>query len=71
MRLQKRRDQVVICVPFHMRDPGLLSGRTENNRVVNFREANPTELIGYLVDVEITEAYPNSLRGELSSPYRY
>ena len=63
--------QRILVSGFSPRDPGLLSGRTENNRVVNFRAANPTELIGYLVDVEITEAYPNSLRGELSSPYRY
>ncbi len=40
-----------------------LSGRTENNRVVNF-DAGP-ELIGQFVDVRITEALPNSLRGEL------
>ena len=41
-----------------------LSGRTENNRVVNF-DATP-ELIGRFVDVRITEALPNSLRGELA-----
>ena len=40
-----------------------MSGRTENNRVVNF-DATP-ELIGRFVDVRITEALPNSLRGEL------
>ena len=40
-----------------------LSGRTENNRVVNF-DAAPG-LIGTFVDVRITEALPNSLRGEL------
>jgi tRNA-2-methylthio-N6-dimethylallyladenosine synthase len=40
-----------------------LSGRTENNRVVNF-DATP-ELIGQFVDIRITEALPNSLRGEL------
>jgi tRNA-2-methylthio-N6-dimethylallyladenosine synthase len=39
--------------------------------VVNFRAPNPTELIGYFVDVEITEALPNSLRGDLASPARY
>jgi len=42
-----------------------LSGRTENNRVVNF-DADPS-LIGCFVDVRITEALPNSLRGELLS----
>jgi len=42
-----------------------LSGRTENNRVVNF-DADPA-LIGRFVEVRITEALPNSLRGELVS----
>ena len=41
-----------------------LSGRTENNRVVNF-DASP-ELIGQFIDVRITEALPNSLRGEIA-----
>ena len=40
-----------------------LSGRTENNRVVNFDA--PPEFIGRFVKVRITEALPNSLRGEL------
>jgi len=45
------------------RHEGELAGRTENNRVVNF-EGDPA-LIGKFVDVHITEAYTNSLRGEL------
>lgn len=40
-----------------------LSGKTENNRVVNF--AGPKRLIGQLVDVTITEALRNSLRGRV------
>lgn len=40
-----------------------LRGRTENNRVVNFK--GPKEVIGSFVDIEITEALPNSLRGLL------
>ena len=40
-----------------------ISGRTENNRVVNF--AGDKELIGQFVDVKITEARTNSLQGEL------
>ncbi|WP_158780569.1 tRNA (N6-isopentenyl adenosine(37)-C2)-methylthiotransferase MiaB [Pantoea sp. BAV 3049] len=40
-----------------------LSGRTENNRVVNF-EGTP-EMIGKFVDVEIVDVYTNSLRGIL------
>jgi len=38
-----------------------ISGRTENNRVVNFDGDHA--LIGKFVDVKITEALPNSLRG--------
>ncbi|MGD8547232.1 MAG: tRNA (N6-isopentenyl adenosine(37)-C2)-methylthiotransferase MiaB [Thiohalophilus sp.] len=47
------------------KDPGQLSGRTANNRVVNFKGS--PELVGDFVDVSITEALPNSLRGELVS----
>jgi tRNA-2-methylthio-N6-dimethylallyladenosine synthase len=45
------------------KDPRQLSGRTENNRVVNFLGAQ--RLIGHFVDVLITEALPNSLRGDM------
>ncbi len=41
-----------------------VSGRTENMRWVNF-DANPS-IIGEFVDVVITEALPNSLRGRLA-----
>ncbi|TDX32364.1 tRNA-i(6)A37 thiotransferase enzyme MiaB [Modicisalibacter xianhensis] len=57
--------QRILVTGFSPKDPGQLSGRTENNRVVNFRAVDPTELIGSFVDVEISEALPNSLRGEL------
>jgi tRNA-2-methylthio-N6-dimethylallyladenosine synthase len=40
-----------------------MSGRSENNRVVNF--SGQPRLIGTFVDVRITEAFPNSLRGEV------
>jgi tRNA-2-methylthio-N6-dimethylallyladenosine synthase len=43
------------------KDPAELSGRTENNRVVNF--AGHPRLVGHFVDVEITQALPHSLRG--------
>ena len=46
------------------KDPGQLSGRTENNRVVNFACSND-QLIGDFVDVDITAAYANSLLGQL------
>ncbi|WP_372770636.1 tRNA (N6-isopentenyl adenosine(37)-C2)-methylthiotransferase MiaB [Pseudoalteromonas sp.] len=45
------------------KNPMELRGRTENNRVVNFE--GPHSVIGQFVDVKITEALPNSLRGEL------
>jgi tRNA-2-methylthio-N6-dimethylallyladenosine synthase len=45
------------------KDASEMSGRTENNRVVNFK--GPASLIGEFVDVQITEAFTNSLRGEL------
>ncbi len=40
-----------------------LSGKTENNRVVNF--AGPQRMVGQMVDVVITEALRNSLRGRV------
>jgi len=45
------------------KDPHQLRGRTENNRVVNFT-AHP-RLAGEFVNVQITEALPNSLRGTI------
>jgi tRNA-2-methylthio-N6-dimethylallyladenosine synthase len=47
------------------KDPDKMAGRTENNRVVNF-SAEKT-FLGEFVNVEIIEALPNSLRGELTS----
>jgi tRNA-2-methylthio-N6-dimethylallyladenosine synthase len=43
------------------KDPRQLAGRTESNRVVNFPGA--AALVGRFVDVVITQALPNSLRG--------
>jgi len=45
------------------KDARELAARTENNRVVNF--AGPARLVGTYADVEITLAYPHSLRGRL------
>ena len=47
------------------RDPNQLSGRTENMRMVNFD--GPARLIGQFVDVVITEAVTNSLRGRVAT----
>lgn len=54
----------VLVSGYSKKDPGQLSGRTENNRVVNFRCDTP-ELIGKFADILIEEALPNSLRGTL------
>lgn len=48
------------------KNPVEICGRTENNRVVNFTGSH--DLIGGFVDVRITGALPNSLRGELVQP---
>ncbi|MGH8033980.1 MAG: tRNA (N6-isopentenyl adenosine(37)-C2)-methylthiotransferase MiaB, partial [Lysobacterales bacterium] len=46
------------------KDPLQLAGRTENNRVVNFD--GPARLVSHFVDVQITEAMSNSLRGRIA-----
>ena len=51
-----------ILVEGPARKPQQMCGRTENNRVVNFESAD-TALIGRFVEVTITEALTNSLRG--------
>ncbi len=45
------------------RDPTEMMGRTENNRIVNFKGS--PRLIGQLVDVTIDTVHTNSLRGEI------
>jgi tRNA-2-methylthio-N6-dimethylallyladenosine synthase len=50
------------------RDSRQLAGRTENNRWVNFD--GPVTLIDRFVDVLVTEAMPNSLRGRLAAAER-
>ena len=56
--------QRVLVSGISRKDPGQLQGRTENNRVVNFT-CGDQQVIGQFVDVEISEALPNSLRGTL------
>jgi tRNA-2-methylthio-N6-dimethylallyladenosine synthase len=46
------------------RNAGELSGRTDNNRMVNF--TGPPRLTAEFVDVMITAARPHSLRGEIA-----
>ena len=57
-------EQQLLVTGVSKKDPGQLQGRTENNRVVNFRTMDHS-LIGEFVSARITEALPNSLRGEL------
>lgn len=56
--------ETLLITGISKKDPGQLQGRTENNRVVNFR-SNDHSLIGQFARVLITEALPNSLRGDL------
>ena len=62
--------QRILVTGVSKKDPGQLQGRTENNRAVNF-PCTDHALIGDFADVEIREALPNSLRGELASPAIY
>jgi tRNA-2-methylthio-N6-dimethylallyladenosine synthase len=56
--------QTVLVERTSKKDAQQISGRTENMRWVNF-DGDPA-LIGQFVDVLITEALPNSLRGRLT-----
>ena len=62
-----RTERVLVERPSR-KSPTRLAGRTENNRWVNFD--GPRSCIGEFVDVLITEALPNSLRGRLAEPGR-
>jgi tRNA-2-methylthio-N6-dimethylallyladenosine synthase len=57
-------EQTLLVTGVSRKDPGELQGRTENNRVVNFK-ADDHRIIGKFVDVSIDDAYANSLRGTL------
>jgi tRNA-2-methylthio-N6-dimethylallyladenosine synthase len=57
--------QRVLVEKLSKKSSAQVSGRTENNRWVNF-DADAS-LIGQFVDVTITEALPNSLRGRLAN----
>ncbi len=53
--------QTVLVSGVSKKSDSEISGRTENNRVVNF--AGSSRYIGQMLDVRITDALPNSLRG--------
>jgi tRNA-2-methylthio-N6-dimethylallyladenosine synthase len=65
-RMVGSRQRVLVERPAK-RNPLQLAGRTDNNRWVNFDGPpdDPMRLINSFVDVLITEAMPNSLRGRL------
>jgi tRNA-2-methylthio-N6-dimethylallyladenosine synthase len=48
------------------KDANQIAGRTENNRWVNFD--GDSRMVGQFVNVVITEALPNSLRGRMCAP---
>ncbi len=56
------RQKILVQGPSR-KDPSELSGRTENNRVVNFA-GNP-KMVGKIIEIDIVQAYPNSLRGQV------
>jgi tRNA-2-methylthio-N6-dimethylallyladenosine synthase len=58
------RTETVLVEGASKRGANELTGRTSNNRIVNF--AAPGELIGRFAPVRITEALPHSQRGELT-----
>jgi tRNA-2-methylthio-N6-dimethylallyladenosine synthase len=57
--------QRVLVEGVSKKDAGELAGRTDNNRVVNFR--GTPDMIGQFVDVKITQVVRHTLRGELMS----
>lgn len=55
--------QKILVDGLSTRDPNELSGRTENNRVINFK--GDKSLIGQFINCKITEVSVNTLRGEV------
>ncbi len=58
--------QRVLVEKLSKKSANQIAGRTENNRWVNFD--GDASCIGHFIDVEITEALPNSLRGRAVLP---
>ena len=59
-------EQVVLVEGTSRKKASQVSGRTENNRVVNFD--GDVSMVGRFLPIHITEALPNSLRGLIVSP---
>jgi tRNA-2-methylthio-N6-dimethylallyladenosine synthase len=53
--------QRILVTGLSKKNPAELTGRTQNNRVVNF--VGNKDLLGSFVEVKITQVLPNSLRG--------
>ena len=64
-RLQVGRIEPVLVEGIAKKGMGELAGRTPGFRKVNF--AGDPMMIGRIVPVEITEGYPNSLRGKIAT----
>jgi tRNA-2-methylthio-N6-dimethylallyladenosine synthase len=70
MALSRRmvgNEETLLVTGVSKKDPGELQGRTENNRVVNFK-ADDHSLVGKFIKVSIEDALPNSLRGVIIDP---
>jgi len=59
--------QIILVEGPSRKNPVELCGRTENNRVVNLEGTGDPSLIGRFVEVEVTGALANSLRGRVIS----
>jgi tRNA-2-methylthio-N6-dimethylallyladenosine synthase len=57
--------QSVLVTQRTKKDPKQFSGRASNNRVVNFSSSE--DVLGKMVEVEITEIFSNSLKGKYHS----
>lgn len=62
-RVMLGTEQRVLVIGRARRGEGLLSARTDNNRIVNF--PGDERLIDQMVTVKITEVFPHTLGGEL------
>jgi tRNA-2-methylthio-N6-dimethylallyladenosine synthase len=60
--------QRILVTGTSKKNPDELTGKTENMRQVNFAGDSKLELTGQFVDVVITAALTNSLRGRLQAP---
>ena len=56
--------QRILVMGVSKKDPGQLYGRTVCNKVVNFTSQS-VDLIGQFINIQIVEALPNSLKGNL------